>query len=177
MKIGVITDTHERVSKIKKAVEFFNSSDVEIVLHAGDIISPIMTDHLKKLNVKMLGVFGNNDGEKNLWRIRSAEFPNGLELRERYAELEAAGAKFLVIHEPYLLDSIVAGGKYDFVIYGHTHATDLRREGRTVVLNCGETSGVMSGKAAAGVIDLAAKTVEVTDLDTGHRVAYLEYGR
>lgn len=177
MKIGVVTDTHENVPGIKRAVDFFNSSGVELVLHAGDIISPIMTDHFKKLKVKMLGVFGNNDGEKNLWRIRSAEFPNGLELRERYAEVDADGARILVIHEPYLLDSIVAGGKYDFVIYGHTHQTDLRREGRTVVLNCGETSGIMSGQSTAGVIDLAVRTVEVTDLDTGTRVAYLEYGR
>ncbi|MDI6757136.1 MAG: metallophosphoesterase [Endomicrobiia bacterium] len=177
MKIGVITDTHENVGQIKKAVEFLNSSSVDMVLHAGDIISPIMTDHLNKLNVRMLGVFGNNDGEKNLWRRRLSEFPNGAEIRERYAEVEAAGAKFLVIHEPYLLDSLVAGGKYDFIIYGHTHVTDLRLDGRTVVLNPGETCGLMSGKSVAAVINLDAKTVVVTDLDSGREVARLNYAK
>jgi len=35
MKIGIISDTHDNLPQIKKAVEIFNREKVELVLHAG----------------------------------------------------------------------------------------------------------------------------------------------
>jgi len=36
-----------------------------MIIHAGDFISPITFDYMKDIDVPFLGVFGNNDGEKN----------------------------------------------------------------------------------------------------------------
>ncbi|KAA0005879.1 MAG: YfcE family phosphodiesterase, partial [Thermoplasmata archaeon] len=63
-KIGVISDSHDNMEAIKKAVEFFNENDVELVIHAGDIVSPFTADEFKKLNCDMLLIYGNNDGDK-----------------------------------------------------------------------------------------------------------------
>ena len=41
MIIGVIADTHENMPFIRKAVDYFNDKAVSLVLHAGDLISPI----------------------------------------------------------------------------------------------------------------------------------------
>ena len=40
MRIGVISDTHDNLLMIKKAVEVFNRHGVGMVVHAGDFIAP-----------------------------------------------------------------------------------------------------------------------------------------
>ncbi|HDZ14270.1 MAG TPA: YfcE family phosphodiesterase, partial [Pricia sp.] len=36
MKIGIVADSHDNVPAIKKAVEYFNKSNISFVIHAGD---------------------------------------------------------------------------------------------------------------------------------------------
>lgn len=64
MIIGALSDTHDNLPKIEKAVKFFNKKKVDFVLHAGDFVAPFAVDRLNKLSCEWLGVFGNNDGEK-----------------------------------------------------------------------------------------------------------------
>lgn len=40
MKIGIISDTHDQVEKIKKAISIFNKEKVFLVYHLGDFCSP-----------------------------------------------------------------------------------------------------------------------------------------
>lgn len=173
MKIGVMSDSHESVVMIKKAVEFFNSQKVESVIHAGDIISPIMVAYFKDLNMEFVGVFGNNDGEKNLWQKRLKEFKNPAKFYERFAEIDFDGKKFLVIHEPYLLDAYIASRKYDYIIYGHTHKIDLRKIEKTIVLNPGEICGYLTEMSTAAVVDTKNTSVSVVDLTSGKTIEYL----
>ena len=59
MKIGLISDTHDNIENILKAVQEFNSRHVDIVLHAGDFVSPIAVESFA--GIKLIGVLGNND--------------------------------------------------------------------------------------------------------------------
>ncbi|MCD6495052.1 metallophosphoesterase family protein, partial [Candidatus Bipolaricaulota bacterium] len=40
MKIGIISDTHDNMPKIAAAVRLFNEEHIDLVVHAGDFISP-----------------------------------------------------------------------------------------------------------------------------------------
>ena len=40
MKIGLISDTHDNIQNIRKAISLFNDKNVSFVIHAGDIVSP-----------------------------------------------------------------------------------------------------------------------------------------
>ena len=40
MKIGIISDSHDHVDNIRRAVSVFREASVELVIHAGDIVSP-----------------------------------------------------------------------------------------------------------------------------------------
>ncbi len=40
MLIGLMADTHDNIHLIDRAVERFNEEGVELVLHAGDYVSP-----------------------------------------------------------------------------------------------------------------------------------------
>jgi putative phosphoesterase len=63
MKIGIVADSHDNVPAIKKAVEYFNKSNIRFVIHAGDYIAPFSVKEFLRLKTKLLGGFGNNDGE------------------------------------------------------------------------------------------------------------------
>jgi len=124
-----------------------------------------MAKYLSGLKTRIVGVFGNNDGEKNLWKIKFSEFPSGIDIHERYYETVFCGKKILVIHEPYLLDALSSSGKYDFIFYGHTHKIDLRRvENGTIVVNPGEVSGYLTGKSTCAVVDIDKKDISVYDI-------------
>ena len=59
MKIGLIWDTHDNIDNILKAVREFNSRRVDIVLHAGDFVSPMTVESFA--GIKLVGILGNND--------------------------------------------------------------------------------------------------------------------
>ncbi len=63
MLIGVMSDTHDHMDNLKKAVHIFNDRGVKAVLHAGDFTSPFTFRVLKNLEAEFTGIFGNNDGD------------------------------------------------------------------------------------------------------------------
>ena len=65
MKIGIISDTHDDVGNVQKAIEMFNVERVQYVIHAGDYICPGIVKEFEKLNSKLIGVLGNNDEDES----------------------------------------------------------------------------------------------------------------
>ncbi|MEM2130603.1 MAG: metallophosphoesterase family protein, partial [Candidatus Bathyarchaeia archaeon] len=66
MKIGLVSDTHDRLPFIDRAVRKLNDEGVDLVLHAGDYSAPFAALRFSSLKSQMIGVFGNNDAEKEL---------------------------------------------------------------------------------------------------------------
>ncbi|MEW6096281.1 MAG: metallophosphoesterase [bacterium] len=162
MKIGVIADSHENMPMIAKAVECFNNRQVDLVLHAGDIISPITSKEFKKLNTKLIAVFGNNDGEKSLLIKKFNEL--GMEIYPAPYELTIEEKRILLYHIPDFLDDLIKSGSYDVIIYGHTHTVDVRK-GKTLVINPGECGGWLYNKCTVGILNLPQCEVEIVNLE------------
>jgi len=40
LKLGILSDTHDNVPQVRKAVALFNREMVDLVLHAGDYVAP-----------------------------------------------------------------------------------------------------------------------------------------
>jgi len=161
MKIGIISDTHENMPKIRAAVELFNREKVEVVLHGGDIISPITAKEFSALNAPFIGVFGNNDGDKLFLTERYKTI--GKIHSKRY-EGEFGGKSLLLIHEPDMLDALAISGVYDIIVYGHTHRSEISRRGDTLVINPGEGCGWITGKATAAILDTDTMEAELREL-------------
>jgi len=161
MKLGIIADTHDNLPKIAEAVALFNREKVDLVLHAGDFISPITANEFNELQAKLIGVFGNNDGDKLYLRER---YQGIGELYEDYHELELEGRRIVLMHQPKFLEALVASKTYDVIIYGHTHEIDLR-EGPPLVLNPGEAGGWLTGRATVAMVDLGRMEAEIIDLE------------
>ena len=124
MLAGILADTHENMPLIRKAVDFFNEKGVSLVLHGGDIISPICAREFRRLSAKMIAVFGNNDGEKKMWL--EAVKPFGEIHKPPYA-FEYEGFRFLLMHDPLNIEEFAASGEYDIIIYAHPHKSEIKQ--------------------------------------------------
>ncbi|MDI6800040.1 MAG: metallophosphoesterase [Actinomycetota bacterium] len=160
MRLGLISDSHDNMPMIKKAVDLFNKEEVDLVLHGGDLISPITADHFRPLKKKMVAVFGNNDGEK-LYLVK--RFEGIADFFEDYVELESDGARIALMHQPKFLDSLITAAKYDLVVYGHTHQVDIRKD-KVLVVNPGESCGWISGRATVAIVDTASMHIDLVEL-------------
>ena len=157
MLIGVMADSHDNLPKVREAVELFNQKGVRLVLHAGDFVAPFVVRELEKLRCPLIGVFGNNDGEKK--GLGKAIRKIG-EIYPAPFDLEKEGKKILLLHKPLEL-KLLKIDQYDLIVYGHTHKAEIKREGRVLLVNPGECGGWLSGRSTVGLVDLDKMKIEV----------------
>lgn len=165
MLVGLIADTHDNLPMVDKAIRKLNEENVELVLHAGDYIAPFVIPKFKSLQAKLIGVFGNNDGDRELLKKRFSE-QKGLELRGNFAQIVIDGIKIALLHgsEEELLISLVETQSFDVVVHGHSHKAEIYRKGKTLVVNPGEVCGYLTGKSTIALFDTVkheAKLVEI----------------
>jgi putative phosphoesterase len=150
----LISDTHDNLPIIEKAVEKLNEEKVQLVLHAGDFTSPFVIAKFKALNSRLIGVFGNNDGDHELLRRRFDETQN-CEIHGRFALVEADGFKIALLHgdEAELLNALVFCGGFDAVVSGHTHIPINKKVDKTLMVCPGEVCGYLYGKPTLALLD------------------------
>lgn len=155
MILGIISDSHDNLHKLKKAITLFNKKNTSLVLHAGDYIAPFAVDMIENnLKCEYLGVFGNNDGERKGLTDKSKGKIKGDSL-----ELDKFGKKIFLIHDIAVAD--ISSSKYDVVIYGHTHKEKIERRSDCWFINPGECGGWLSGKSSVATLDLISDTVKL----------------
>jgi len=166
-RIGILSDTHDNKWAQQAVLERFRAAEVGLVIHGGDYVAPFNARLYAGIGCPFTGVFGNNDGERvglvkafsDVGKIHVGPHP----LREE-------GRLLLVMHEPGALEALARSGEFDVVIYGHTHALDVRivphanGRGQTLVVNPGEASGWLHDRATAVLLDLETLEPEVIEV-------------
>jgi len=165
MLIGLISDTHDNLQKIEKAVNHLNQAKVNLVLHAGDYCSPFTIAKFKALNCRFIGVFGNNDGDHELLKKRFSETQN-CELHGRFAQVEADGYKIALLHgdEAELLFALIGSQHFDAIVHGHSHNLGTETRGKTLLINPGELCGYLTGRSTMAVLDTQRNQVQIVEL-------------
>lgn len=160
MKIGIISDTHDNVQNILRAVKIFKDKEVKLVLHCGDVISPKSITFFKGVVVKF--VAGNCDGDIHNLKEKAATV--GSEYLGEIAEIVLEKKKILVYHgqDKQKLDKFIKSLKYNYVLTGHTHQLRDERVGETRVLNPG--AHYYGSSDTVMLLDLANDEVEVIKL-------------
>jgi len=164
-RIGILSDTHDNIPRIKEAVIRLNKEGVDLVLHAGDYIAPFVMGTLKDLHAEMIGVFGNNDGDRALLVKKCADFPN-LSIRGSFARIQTGPMTIGIVHgsDRELLDTLIMSEAFDLVVCGHTHRAEVMRKGRTLVVNPGEVCGYLSGTSTIALVDMQRHHAEILTL-------------
>lgn len=149
MKIGIISDTHDRLTHIEKAVDIFIHNNVTSVYHAGDFTSPFTVRAFKRLTVPLKCVFGNNDGDKELLRKSFSQMDSVLENSILFDSPE--GLSLAMTHYPETAEHL--SGRYDIVIFGHTHKKHVEKKGKSLLVNPGEACAWLTGEASVFILD------------------------
>lgn len=162
MRIGVMADTHDRIPAIRELLKQMQAGGVGLVMHAGDFCAPFALAPVAEANVALLGVFGHNDGDRGALKA-AAQQAMGIELHESPHSLEVGGKRILLVHD---IGEVVPRSleEHEIVIHGHTHRTEAKTRGNTLLLNPGEACGWLHGSPTAAILDLDTKAVEVLKL-------------
>lgn len=159
MLIGIISDTHDDTTAIRKAVDYFNAEKVSHVIHAGDITSPFTFEIFRDLKCRFTGIFGNNDGDKLLLTEKS-----GSNVHNQPHFITIGGNKIVIMHEPDLVPALAHSGDFNIIVYGHTHRPVVRKIKDTLVINPGKAARLYRGDSTLAMLNtvkMEAKIVKI----------------
>ncbi len=156
-----MSDTHDHLDNIKKCVEMFSKQGVDYVLHLGDYVSANAV--IACQGMQLAGIFGNNDGDQ--FRLVTAFNKINASIKGDFYEFEEDSLRFACYHgtEPQITDALIKCGKYNVVVYGHTHLCRNETCGNTLVLNPGTAHG-FGGRATIMIFNTGTKQAEFIDL-------------
>ena len=150
MRIGVFADAHDHIDNVRRAVAEFNRNACDLVLFAGDFVSPLIVPALRKIGCPLFSCFGDNDGNRigihGGMRIVGgvAEPPVGIQAED--------GTRILLTH---VLNDVRGNlGDANVVIFAHTHRPSVATDANgRLFLNPGETSGWAFRKPSIAILE------------------------
>jgi hypothetical protein len=150
MKIGVISDTHlKNVNPQLMDIYQDYLSDVDMIIHAGDLVSDEIVDFLSKKPLHI--VHGNMDN---------------FDIKEKFPKkklIEVSGFRLGLIHgwgSPFGIERKLRSEFNDVhvIIYGHSHRPANHIDKGVIFFNPGTAAGFsMSGSHSIGILDITDK--------------------
>ncbi|MDA7818221.1 metallophosphatase family protein [Sulfurimonas sp.] len=126
MKIGIISDTHSKVKKAKRALDTLISDGAEFIVHAGDIVELETLELLKNCGLRYVAVYGNNDAHLG-------QYHGDYNLVQEPYMFKIANTKFKLMHMPFYM-----APDAEVIISGHTHTFHCDFKKPALFLNPGE---------------------------------------
>ena len=150
MKIGIISDTHKKFKKAKKALTMLLDSGAEFIVHTGDIVEVKTLELLKNCGKRYVAVYGNNDAHL-------VPYHNEYNLVQEPYYFKLADTKFKLMHLPFYMapDSEV-------VLFGHTHIFESEFKNGTLFLNSGEVCARNKPISECAMLEIQNDTFFVT---------------
>ena len=146
MKLGILSDTHNNTTNVKKAIEFFNLRHVDMVCHAGDFSSVETAQLFAKLKMPFISVFGNND-------FYTYDLTKTI---EPFGQINLAPYIFSIDNKNILLTHYIfteIPANINYVIYGHTHKAKIYKSKNVLFINPGEVCGYRYGSPSIAILN------------------------
>ena len=146
MKIAILSDIHDNVWNLEKALSRTELQDTQAMLFCGDLCAPFI--------VKLIGqgysqavhmVLGNNDGDVAAIMANATNFTN-IHIHGEYFRGEIGGKTIAINHYPDKSRILAEMGGYDVVCYGHNHTLAEETVGNTLLINPGAIMGFHGGR-------------------------------
>jgi uncharacterized protein len=170
VKICLLSDSHDNRRLLEHAVHDAKARGVEAVLHCGDVVAPTTLRVLKKFELPVHVIHGNNTGDLYAMAKLSYESDSVVRYHGQDAALHLGGRSIFLVHYPHYAAALALTGDYDLVCCGHDHKASIQRVNNvrgsiTYLLNPGTVGGV-GAKPSYILIDLDALTFEVREVPT-----------
>lgn len=158
MLIGLMSDTHNNRPGVRYALDIFDALGIEVILHAGDLISAQILEELTDFSLFLS--FGN--GDDPLIIASKASSLSEKFVCDEMLDLRLAGKRIFLIHGDYRTEQEkrIESGDYDYVIHGHTHRFRDERIGSTRVINPGALGGRYIGERSFATLDLVKNELQ-----------------
>jgi len=141
MIIAVISDSHDNICNLRKALDIIKAEHAERIIHCGDFVAPFMLKELETAEIPVHGVFGNNDGDQHLLTKFSLTTLKNITLHGLIGKADMGGVKICFTHYEEIAGGLCRAGDFDLVCFGHSHTYTQKKVGETILLNPGEIMG------------------------------------
>lgn len=164
MIIAIMSDSHDHIWNVRKALQVLHSQKVGSIIHCGDIIAPFTLRELAAFEGPFHWVLGNNDGDPYmLTKISLTELKN-IEPHGIIGKLYFDGVAIAFTHHEQVGVALAHTGEYDLVCCGHTHVYREERINDTVLLNPGDLMG-KDGPGTFCLFDTVSREIELIKLE------------
>lgn len=141
MNIAILSDSHDHIPNLARAINRANRARAEILIHCGDLISPFMLPYLNRFQGNIHLIYGNNVGDQHLISSRCASqferiIHHGIE-----GSIEINGLRIGFHHYPSLARGLAAQGRFDVVCCGHNHRSGVEKIVDCLLINPGDLLG------------------------------------
>lgn len=134
MRIGILSDTHDRRERAARAVRMLAEAGAEALIHCGDLTVPDIVYECAELPSYF--VFGNNDDDED--GIRAAISAIHGTCLEWGGEISLGGRRIAVTHGDLGKEvRRLAAARPDYLLFGHSHVPTDQRDGPTRWINPG----------------------------------------
>ncbi len=150
MKVGLLADTHDNVRAIRYLVQWFDQAGAGALVHAGDFVSPFTVPELASFPGPVQGVFGNNDGDREM--LLSQAEGTSVEIGDAPRRFPLGDREWLLSHRPADLPGTIPP-EIDVVVHGHTHVREREPREDHLLVNPGEAGGWLTECTSAALLD------------------------
>jgi len=164
MKIAVISDTHNNLSKFKKAAEWMEKQGIKVFIHCGDVQSPsTLIEILKIFKGKVFLCLGNADYGYEWHKFGHVR----VQVFQDVGEVKIDKKNIAFCHFPEQAKNLAKNKNYDIVFYGHTHKPWEQKINNCCVVNPGNLAGIhyLSTFAIYDTLDSKLTLKILKDLD------------
>jgi putative phosphoesterase len=136
MRIGILSDTHDRAARAGRAAERLRAEGAERLIHCGDVTGPDVVFAVHAAGLPAAYVFGNCDHDRSA--LRAAFEAVGATCLDAGGVLELGDKRVAVTHgdDTRAFRRLLAA-RPDYLLYGHTHEPLNERDGPTRQINPG----------------------------------------
>lgn len=159
MRIGVLSDTHNNIGNLLKALQFFRAEGIKQLVHCGDMADMMTARQMGDFDI--IYVNGNMDDTAEavshvVWTLNLRnEVPGDVFT----GELDGVPIAATHGHLAGKLDKLIRSRRYQYVFHGHTHRQRDEMMGKTRVINPGALGGARYGPRSVCVVDLSENRV------------------
>ena len=164
MLIAVMSDSHDNIWNLQKALVIVKKKGAGMIIHCGDFIAPFMLKELEEAGIPVHGVFGNNDGDQYLLTKFSLTVFSNITLHGIIGQVDIDGFTIGFTHQGMVAEGLAAGDSYKMVCFGHSHEYLIEKIGQTIYLNPGE---IMGKDGSPGFCFVNTETAEVERVELG----------
>lgn len=143
MKYLIVSDIHGSLPALERVLDFFHEKKCDMMILLGDILNygprnglpdglnPMeIANKLNSMSEKIMAIRGNCDSEVDQMLL---DFP----ILSDYLLLCDEGKKIFLTHGHIYNENNLPKGKFDLIVYGHTHLWKAEKINDTLICNTG----------------------------------------